>query len=423
MKNIDASKLTVISWNVEGFSQNFITLYNFVKQYSAQLIFLSEPQTYRCDLPLLLSPFIGEYETHLNSEDAHDMDLPLTNPKAKGGTMALWHSSLSPYLKVLPTTSPSFFSVLISVPGYLPALHTAAYLPTAGRDGDWLASVVELEDHVRGYIDQFSGHLATFLRGDLNASSKNKSRAAILSALIGRLELAKVSIDHPTYHHFTGGGSSDSDLDVLLYGGGEGVSEQLVNVECKNLNPVMFSHHDLLVSNCFVPQIPPEVTDMSKHIIAPRIPNERFSTKWCEDGVAEYRTAVAPLLSQIQAIWGSEPSSSCISLLLSTTYSAMNLGAKATNKVVMMSKTFKQKPTVPIPSIAEAAASSLKDHLHLKTVSASPLATKEEIDDAASKLRSSRYQYKKEVRAGLADGRDARDSFLHNIISNPSAVF
>ena len=65
----------------------------------------------------------------------------------------------------------------------------------------------------------------------------------------------------------------------------------------------------------------------------------------------------------------------------------------------------------------------MQDLLHFKTVSASPLSTKEEIDDASSKLKSSRYNFKKEVRAGLADGRDARDSFLHNIISDPSAVF
>ena len=204
--------------------------------------------------------------------------------------------------------------------------------------------------------------------------------------------ISKVNIDHPTYQHFTGGGSSDSDLDVLLYGGGEGVSEHLVDVQCKFLNPLMFSHHDLIVSNCFVPQSHTETIDMSKHITAPRIPNERFSTKWCEEGVAEYQAAVAPLLPQIQELWGSEPSSSSISLLLSTTYTAMNLGAKATNKVVMMSKKFKSKPTVPNPSIKAAAASSKNDLLHLRKVTASPLSTKAEIDESSSKLKSSRYR-------------------------------
>ena len=259
---------------------NYLTLYYFVKQFSAKLIFLSEPQSYRCDISPLLTPFLGSYEAHLNSEDAHDMDLPLTHPRAKGGTMILWHSSLSPYLKVLPTSSPSFVSVLLSPPDLLPSLHTAVYLPTAGRDGDWLAALVELEDHVLGHIEQFRGHLATFLRGDFNSSSKNKSRSTILSAMISRMELARVSISDPTYHHFTGNGSSDSDLDILLCGGGEGVSESLVEHCCKILNPTMFSHHDLIVSTCTIPHIQHVEHDVSKNITAPRIPNERFSTRW-----------------------------------------------------------------------------------------------------------------------------------------------
>ena len=93
------------------------------------LIFFTETQTYRCDLAPLLTPFLSEYEAHLNSEDAHDMDLPLTHQKAKGGTMAIWHSSLSPYLKVLPSSSPSFFSILISVPGRLSACPAHCCLP------------------------------------------------------------------------------------------------------------------------------------------------------------------------------------------------------------------------------------------------------------------------------------------------------
>ena len=42
------------------------------------------------------------------------MDLPMTHSRAKGGTMVIWHSSLSPHIRVLPTSSPSFVSVLLS---------------------------------------------------------------------------------------------------------------------------------------------------------------------------------------------------------------------------------------------------------------------------------------------------------------------
>ena len=76
--------------------------------------------------------------------------------------MVMWHVSLSPHLKVLPTTFPSFVSVLLSPPGILPSLHTAVYLPTAGRDGEWLDALVELEQHVHDSIEKH-GPLAVFL--------------------------------------------------------------------------------------------------------------------------------------------------------------------------------------------------------------------------------------------------------------------
>ena len=165
----------MITWNVEGLSRNYHTLEALAKQSAASLIFLSEPPCYRCDLPLLLDHFSGVFGTHLNSEDAHDMDLPLTHPKAKGGTMIMWHPSLSPFLKILPTSSPSFISVLLTPPGILPSVHTAVYLPTAGKDGEWLATLVDLEQHVMLNAEKY-GNPATFLRGDFNGSSKNKTR-------------------------------------------------------------------------------------------------------------------------------------------------------------------------------------------------------------------------------------------------------
>jgi hypothetical protein len=98
--------------------------------------------------------------------------------------------------------------------------------------------------------------------------------------MVSRLELARVNITDPTYHHFTGSGNSDSDLDILLLGGGDGVKESLVDQCCKILNPTMFSHHDLIISSCTIPHIQHAEHDVSRNISAPRIPNERFSTRW-----------------------------------------------------------------------------------------------------------------------------------------------
>ena len=240
--------------------------------------------------------------------------------------------------------------------------------------------------------------------------------------MITRLELSRIHIDHPTYHHFTGSGESDSDLDLLLVGG-EGVSEHLLEYQCKLANPLMFSSHDLIVSTCSVPPTQLQPDNVSKLVTAPRVPNDRFCTKWSEDGVIEYSDTVAPLLPQIQETWGSEPSLPNISLLLSTTFMAMNVGAKATNKVVSMSDKTQVRPITPNPAIATAASYSKQCLLQLRMLQSSPQSHQDEIDMAHSNLQKSRYEFKKEVRVGLAAERDACDSFLHSIISYPSTVF
>ena len=37
----------------------------------------------------------------------------------------------------------------------LPSLHTAVYLPTAGKDGDWLATIMDLESHVMENVEKY----------------------------------------------------------------------------------------------------------------------------------------------------------------------------------------------------------------------------------------------------------------------------
>ena len=112
------------------------------------LIFLSEPMLHQCDLHPLLGPFHGNYDAHLNSEDYHDQDLALDKVKARGGTMIMWHTSLTPLITVIPTESPSFQTILLKLPETVPSLHTALYLPTAGKEDQFFSTLAELTNHL-----------------------------------------------------------------------------------------------------------------------------------------------------------------------------------------------------------------------------------------------------------------------------------
>ena len=90
------------------------------------------------------------------------------------------------------------------------------------------------------------------------------------------------------------------------------------------------------MSSCQVPVHPNVDVDSTGNRTAPSIRNDRFSTVWTDDGVNDYRDMVSPLLPEIRNTWGNTGNKSDLSLLLSSTYSILTLGCKATNKVNML---------------------------------------------------------------------------------------
>ena len=86
-------------------------------------MFLSEPQIFSCDIENLMTLFTGSYKFVLNSEDMHDLDLPMDRSRAKGGTMAMWDTKLDKHVTVLKSPSSSVLPLLLKIPGVAPACH------------------------------------------------------------------------------------------------------------------------------------------------------------------------------------------------------------------------------------------------------------------------------------------------------------
>ena len=69
---------------------------------------------------------------------------PLETLRDKGGTMALWKSSLYPYIMVLPSTSPDIIPLLLDIPGQSLSIHIEIYMPTRGQEHKWLIALAAL---------------------------------------------------------------------------------------------------------------------------------------------------------------------------------------------------------------------------------------------------------------------------------------
>ena len=73
-----------------------------------------------------------------------------------------------------------------------------------------------------------------FIRGDSNVNKKNAHRVNLLNNLIKDFSLTRLELGHNAYHHFTGNGSSDSEIDVILFPSRNGINEEIQEIICKN---------------------------------------------------------------------------------------------------------------------------------------------------------------------------------------------
>ena len=126
--------------------------------------------------------FQPKYSFHLNSEDTLCPDLPLITKRAIGGTMALWRTELDPFIKVLPTTSSAVLPLLLSLPGLCPAAHITVYLPTSGREAEFVSALGVLESCIEKILEDFS--CTIYIRGDFNVNPNNLTRVDLFSNLL-----------------------------------------------------------------------------------------------------------------------------------------------------------------------------------------------------------------------------------------------
>ena len=152
-------------------------------------IFLSEPQVFQSDISILCSPFSGEYSFLLNSEETSNPELALDSRKAYGGTLLMWKSELDPFVTPLPTTSPSFLPILLKIPGFAPSIHIALYLPTSGRDPEFVSALSLLDL----FLEEASSthQCQIYIRGDANCNPNNVVRSSLLVGQSGQFQFNK----------------------------------------------------------------------------------------------------------------------------------------------------------------------------------------------------------------------------------------
>ena len=174
---------------------------------------------------------------------------------------------------------------------------------------------------------------------------KNITGSTLFSHFCSDFSLKRVSLSHPTYHHFVGDGVFDSEIDVLLFHGPDHTLESLDQILCKLESPLINSHHDAILSSCSLPGMPVPSPDEDL-VQAPRIPNKRLKIVWDDEGIEKYESLDMNSLTSLRDQWGDPTSRSAISVLLASTYSCLSFAASSTNQSIELGTKKTPKPFV-----------------------------------------------------------------------------
>ena len=383
------------------------------------LIFLSEPQIFQCDISAMFSMFAGTFSFYLNSDDLYTPDLPLATRRATGGTMAMWRQDLTPFVKVLPTTTSAVLPILLSPPGHTTTAHLTVYLPTSGKDSEFVIALAALEASVTDILENHSCPI--YLRGDFNVNPKNVTRCDLLRSFCDRFDLSSVDFGHPSHHHFTGGGASDSQLDLLLYRGPVAHTETLSSILCSLSNPLVMSHHDVISSKFQL--LPHTISPSEGNISAPQVPNLRVKILWEQKNLPAYESLVSPALSQLRMRWGACSSPTAFSVIFSSTSSILSHAAQSLNKFRRLSSLQKPRPSLH-PDIRAAQVSSLSAARHLRDLKSKEAPNACLINEATANCASQRANLKRISKAWKVSEAVKRDQLLSTILTtNPSTAY
>ena len=343
--------------------------------------------------------------------------LPLTKTRAHGGTLILWKCVHDPYVVIHPVSSSSFLPILFQPQSSPLSIHICIYLPTLGREALFIEELSRLSSTVEE-LRNLHPESPIYLRGDFNVSGKAPKRAELLECFIKYHDLMQVDINHTTYHHFLGDGASDSCLDKILFSSNLVHPEVIDSIICKLDNPLIESHHDMLISSWTLIDAPPEDTT-AMNITAPSIVNTRHKVAWTDPGIVAYQDLALPHLERLQALWLSSPTKSSMSLLLESTTRVLTACASITNKTVSLASPPSQKSRKTPSKVKQSARQLLNKSRKVKLMKnecVDPALLKAAHDD----YKASRIAHRRLVRQFRAKEAFDRDN---NLLTKPIQTY
>ena len=95
----------------------------------------------------------------------------------------IWLKELDPYVEVITNTSTAFLPIILKMPGLKTSIHVSIYLPTHGKDSEFVSDVADLRNCLDD-LTRIHADAVIYIRGDSNVNPKNSMRVSLLQTTI-----------------------------------------------------------------------------------------------------------------------------------------------------------------------------------------------------------------------------------------------
>ena len=264
-------------------------------QFQPKILFLQEIWvSYHAEASL--NSIMQDYSIQISTPDQYIPveDKLSNNDHTWHGAAVLWHDSLNSHIINLKNTHERFTAIKLNLSGQ-PVLAVSAYLPTAGKDDEFLECIAELSN----FIHENTARNVTVLIGtDCNCSEKSSSRrSASFQLFCNQHDLVQISCREPTFHHSNGLSSSNIDCFLISRKGTTNITN--IFLQCNQDNPQNLSCHDPVlggltvqggVRDSMVEKYSHTYTDFSYQKII-----------WNKNGLEDYQKVAGNILTELEA--------------------------------------------------------------------------------------------------------------------------
>ena len=282
------------TFNVEGFRRNSLYLWQIINELSPKLLFLQEVWVPYSEEQSINDVF-KDYSVQISTPDQFT---PPEDMLGRGehiwhGAAIMWHESMNSNVLGVANTHERFTGIKLSFSEeYILAI--SAYLPTSGRDDDFLSCLAELSN----FISENNDQNGTVLIGmDSNCSEKSTSRRILgFQQFCWENNLLKVCHSAPTFHHSNG--TSESNIDYFLITKSSSTRLNSIFSQCNLDYPQNFSSHDPVFTTVTVPSSDQSTKkEKYSHTYSAFAPSR---VVWTEDNLSEYQRTAAKVLSEFE---------------------------------------------------------------------------------------------------------------------------